>query len=65
MTEKNGSGVPFSEGNHEINIGICMEKGVNHVYESVVVDDNIITSCHPRKIQQLGETIISNPVKKK
>jgi protease I len=38
---------------------ILSEKGANHVYQSVVVDDNIITSNHPRKVKQLGETIVT------
>lgn len=38
---------------------ILTEKGANHVYQSVVVDDNIITSNHPRKVKQLGDTIMA------
>lgn len=36
---------------------ILGEKGANHVYENVVVDDNIITSNHPKKVEELGEVI--------
>ncbi len=38
---------------------ILEEKGARHVYQSIVVDDNIITSNHPRKVKQLGETIVN------
>lgn len=42
---------------------ILAEKGVHHVYQNVVVDDNIITSNHPRKAKQLGEAIVNKLVK--
>lgn len=38
---------------------ILAEKGAHHVYQSIVVDDNIITSNHPRKVKQLGEAIMN------
>ena len=39
---------------------VMLEKGVNHVYEGVVIDDNIITSNHAKKVGEFGEAIISN-----
>lgn len=38
---------------------ILKEKGADHVYENVVIDDNMITSNHPRALEEFGETIKS------
>jgi len=38
---------------------ILEEKGAIHVYEDVVTDDNIITSNHPRNVEEFGKVIIS------
>ncbi len=38
---------------------ILEQKGAIHVYEDVVADDNIITSNHPRNVEEFGKAIIS------
>ncbi len=38
---------------------IFQEKNVHHVYEKVVQDDNIITTNHPKEVEQVYELILT------